>query len=71
MYREVELLTLKEWCTRYGIKIIEPKGFRNTKKNRVWNNKYTKGQFRRGLKRSYINVKTEKGLAFLSDVKVN
>ena len=66
MQKDIELLTISEWCTRYGIKVIDPKGFKNTRKNRVWNNKYTKGQFKRGLKRSYITVNTEKGLAFLS-----
>lgn len=65
MHREIELLTIHEWETRYGIKVLNPKGFGNTKKNRIWNNKYTMGQFKRGLKRSYITVNTEKGLTFL------
>ena len=72
MRERVELLTINEWCTRYGIKVKNPCGFKvrtpngfRIKKNQVWDTKYTKGQFRKGIKRSWITVKTEKGLAFL------
>ena len=57
-------LTIKEWCLRYGIKVINPKGFKG-RKNQIWGNKYKEWQFREGIKGSYISVNTEKGLAYL------
>lgn len=55
--------TIKEWCEIFGIKIIKPNGFKE-KKSKVWNKLYTKREFEKGIKRSYISIKTEKGLAF-------
>jgi len=67
MYKKPELLTIKEWCLRFGIKIIKPNGFKG-KRNQVWNRLYTLKQFKRGLKKSYITVNTEKGLAFIQAI---
>lgn len=64
MFRRQELLPIKDWCTRFGIKIIKPNGFKGSR-NQVWNKLYTKRQFEKGIKRSYISVNTKKGLAFL------
>ncbi len=41
-----------------------PKGFKGSK-NELHNRKYSEREFRRGIKRSYISVKTQKGLEFL------
>ncbi len=67
MYKMPEMLTIREWGLRYGIKVIKPNGFRGTKQ-RVWNRTYTKRQFERGLRKSYITVNTEKGLAFIQAI---
>lgn len=67
MYKRIEKLTIKDWCTRFGIKIIKPNGFRG-QKNKILNRQYTEKQFRRGLKASYITVNTEKGLAYLEAI---
>lgn len=67
MYKKPELLTIKDWCIRYGIKVIKPNGFKE-KKNKIWNGVYTKRQFERGIRRSYITVNTKKGLAFLEAI---
>lgn len=67
MYKEKELLTIKEWCTRCGIKIIKPNGFKG-QKNKILNRKYTEKQFKKGLKTSYISINTEKGLAYLEAI---
>lgn len=67
MYKKSELLTIKEWCLRFGIKVINPNGFKG-RKNQIWNKKYTKRQFERGIKRSYITVNTDKGLEFLENI---
>lgn len=57
--------TIKEWELEIGIKIIEPKGFTNWNgKSRILTNKYTKEQFRRGIEKSIISVKTAKGMEF-------
>ena len=66
MYKP-ELLTIKEWCLRFGLKVINPKGFRG-KREQILSRKYTKRQFERGIRRSYITVNTEKGLAFLEAI---
>lgn len=66
-YRKQELLTIKDWCTRFGIKIIKPSGF-DGNRSRVWSKLYTKKQFEDRIKRSYISVNTEKGLAFLEAI---
>lgn len=57
--------TIREWETETGIKVRETKGFRNWGgRNRIRTNKYTKEQFRRGIKKSEIVINTEKGLEF-------
>lgn len=57
--------TIKQWEIQSGIKVLNPKGFRGAK-NKVRNRKYSQGEFRRGLKRSYISIKTNKGLEFIA-----
>lgn len=64
-YRKPELLKIKDWCIRCGIKIINPNGFKG-QRNKIWNKLYTKKQFKEAIKRSYIVVNTEKGLEFLN-----
>lgn len=68
MERKPELLTIKDWCTRLGIKIIKPSGFRGTR-NKVLSRLYSLKQFRKGIKASYITVNTEKGLAFMETIR--
>ena len=67
MYKGIERLQIKEWCTRFGIKMIKPNGFSGPK-NKILNKKYTERQFKKGLKASYITVNTEKGLAYLKAI---
>lgn len=57
--------TIKQWELESGIKVLNPKGFRGPR-NKVYNKKYSQGEFRRGLKRSYISIKTNKGLEFIA-----
>ncbi len=68
MERKIEQLTVKDWCTRFGIKVVKPSGFRGAK-NKVLSRLYTSKQFKRGIKASYITAKTEKGLAFLEALR--
>lgn len=70
MYKERKptLLTIKEWCLRFGIKVKKPNGFYG-KRSKVWNYKYTRRQFERGIMRSYITINTEKGLEFWESLR--
>lgn len=62
--------TIKEWELETGIKVIDPKGFTNWNgKSRLLTNRYTKEQFRKGLEKSIITVKTQKGLDFLQGLE--
>lgn len=65
--RKPELLKIKDWCIRYGIKIKDPRGFKG-RRNNIYNRLYTRRQFGEGVKRSYIVVKSEKGLDFLESI---
>ena len=57
--------TIKEWELETGIKVVDPKGFNNWNgRSRILTNKYSKEQFRRGLYKSTISVKTTKGMKF-------
>lgn len=56
--------TIKQWAEIAGIKVIKPNGFKG-QKNKIWNNLYTEKQFKKGIRKSYITIKTEKGLAYL------
>lgn len=61
-------LTIKEWELETGIKVINPKGFTNWNgKSRIKTSKYTKEQFRRGIEKSIITVKCEKGIEFINE----
>lgn len=62
-----EVKTIKEWELETGIKIIKPNGFRG-EKNKLHSNKYTKKAFKRGVKKSFITSKTEKGLEFIKSL---
>lgn len=66
----MERMTIKEWCLFFGIKILNTKGFVGAK-NKVNNNKYSMIQFRRGLEKSYISVRTQKGLDFMKGGQCN
>lgn len=65
--RKPELLTIQEWCLRYGLKVLKPNGFKG-RRAKVINRLYTKRQFEKGIKKSYITVNTEKGLVFLEAI---
>ena len=56
--------TIKEWETETGIKVKEATGFKGSK-SKIKTNKYTKEGFRKGVERSYITIKCEKGIEFM------
>ena len=58
--------TIKEWEIETGIKVIDPKGFKEGKQG-----KYTKEGFKRGLERSYITIKCNKGIEFIEGKSEN
>lgn len=61
--------TIKEWELELGIKVVDPKGFTNWDgRSRIKTNKYTKEQFRKGLEKSIISIKTEKGIRFYEGI---
>lgn len=57
--------TIKEWELQLGIKVVDPKGFREPN-NKVHTTQYTRRGFKRGVKASIITCKTKKGLEFLN-----
>ena len=58
--------TIKEWELETGIKVVDPKGFTNWNgRSRIITNKYTKVQFRIGIKQSIITIKCDKGIDFI------
>ena len=61
--------TIQEWAIEKGIRINDPKGFKRLfrQNKRVYDNVYTKKQFKLGIKYSDITVKTNKGLEFLTE----
>lgn len=57
--------TIKEWEIETGIKVREPKGFTGAK-NKINTNKYTKEGYKRGIEKSYITIKSKKGIEFIN-----
>lgn len=62
-----EVKTVKEWELETGIKVINLNGFRG-ERNKLYSNKYTKKAFKRGIKKSFVTAKTEKGLEFINSL---
>lgn len=58
-------LKIKDWEVYTGIKVINPKGFYG-KRSRIRNNLYTLKAFIKGVRRSNISIKTDKGLEYLN-----
>lgn len=60
--------TIREWEIEKGIRINKPTGFGSMlrKHKDVYANTYTEEQFKRGAEKSYITVKTLKGLEFMN-----
>lgn len=57
-------MQIKDWELLKGIELKNTKGF-DDQKNKIRNKYITKGEFRKGARKSNIVVKTEKGVAFL------
>jgi len=57
--------TIVEWQMMTGIKIHNPSGFKGKRQN-IYSQKYRENTFRNCARKSYITVRTNKGLKFLS-----
>lgn len=58
-------LKIKDWEIYTGIKVINTKGFYG-RKSKIRNNLYTLKAFMKGIQKSNISIKTDKGLEYLN-----
>lgn len=58
-------LKIKDWEIYTGIKVGNPKGFYG-RKSKIRTNLYTLKAFLKGIQKSNISIKTDKGLGYLN-----
>jgi hypothetical protein len=58
-------LRIKDWEVYTGIKVINPKGFYG-RKSKIRTNLYTLKAFMKGIQKSNISIKTDKGLEYFN-----
>lgn len=59
---------LNNWELEKGILVRKPCGFRGSR-TEIYSRLYSEKAFRKGIEKSYISIKTEKGLEFMKAVK--